>query len=190
MKKALKLLIILALLGSVSFFAMYWYIDNFSKNAKPEKSDVILVLGCQTWGREPSWSLEYRLQKALDLYREGYAGYIIVSGGQGKDEETAESVVMKDWLVKNGVPKDRIFEEDQSTSTYENFKLSAEIMEKQSFHSAVVVTNDFHIFRSLKIAEKLGIKATGAPAPAVKHLRAYSLFREVLSVVKTYLLDF
>lgn len=190
MKKVLKVLIFLFIIGCLAFFIMFQHISAYSRSARPAKSDVIIVLGCQIWGREPSPSLEYRLQQALDLYREKYGEYIIVSGGKGKDEETFESEVMKTWLAKKGVEPDRIIEERESTSTYENLKFSKEIMDARSFKSAVVVTNDFHLFRSVKIAKKLGIQATGSAAPSVAHLKTQYLCREVLSVVKTFLLDF
>lgn len=180
---AVFLLIVLSLVvyinGNILYSAKYFH---------PEKSDVIIVLGCQIWGLSPSWSLEYRLQKALDLYNDGFAPYVIVSGGQGADEEATEASVMKKWLKEKGVAEAKILEEGKSTDTFENLSFSKSIMEGNNFRKALIVTNDFHIYRSLRLAKKLSMEASGGPAPTVRHLKAYYYFREMLSVVKSYIL--
>jgi uncharacterized SAM-binding protein YcdF (DUF218 family) len=168
---------------------IYANILYFSCHAVPEKSDVIIVLGCRANGETPSLSLEYRLRKALELYRDGYGGYIIVSGGQGSNESFPESYVMRKWLQSRNVPKDAVIEESLSTNTFENLKNSRRIMEDKNWRTAVIVSNDFHIFRSLFLADRLGLKASGAPAPDVAYTRLYYRTREVASVVKSFLLD-
>jgi uncharacterized SAM-binding protein YcdF (DUF218 family) len=185
----LKLAALVLLITVITVVVIYLNIVSSSKKSIPVKSDVMIVLGCQIWDRSPSWSLKYRLEKAFELYNSGYAGYIIVSGGQGKDETTTESSVMKEWLVSRGIEESRIFEEDRSTSTLENLKYSGEIMKQHGMKTALIVSSDFHIFRSLIIAERLGISAAGAPAPTVEHLKGYYRFREVISVIKSFVLD-
>ena len=49
---------------------------------------------------------------------------MVVSGGKGSGEKITEAKAMKDYLIKNGIDKNRIIEEDKSTNTYENFKYS------------------------------------------------------------------
>ncbi len=184
-----KLLLFIMLSAVVAAGGIFYCIFDCAKNSEPQKSDVMIVLGCQAWGDTPSPMLEYRLEKALDLYNKGLGGYIIVSGGRGKDEKFTEAHVMKEWLQKNGVDGDKIIEEEKSTSTFENIKYSKKIIEDKKFKTAVIVSSDFHIFRSLKLAERLGVKASGAPSPTVDYLKFYYYSREILSVVKSFLLD-
>lgn len=157
--------------------------------AHPVKSDAIIVLGCHIRGMKPSPMLKFRLEKALDLYKRGYADHIIVSGGKGVNEATYESSVMKNWLSTHGVKEDDIFVENKSKSTYENLKFSKKIADNQGYKSVIIVSNDFHIFRSLMIARKLHIKATGAPARTLWHDIPYYHFREVFSVLKNFALN-
>ncbi len=156
-------------------------------NAKPVKSDVIIVLGCQLWGESPSPSLKLRLEKALDVYKEGFADKIIVTGAQGSDEKMAESKLMKSWLIGNGVPESAVFEDNKSTSTYENLKFSKVIMDAQNFKTAIIVTTDFHIYRSLRIARGLKINACGASAPNVPSQRLGCQLRETFAVLRNFI---
>ncbi len=187
MKLIKKTILILFICFTVIVIAIYASILYTGSTAKPQKSDALIVLGAQIWHRTPKMALLYRLEKALELYKSGYAPYIIVSGGQGKDEETSEADVMKQWLVEKGVDASKIFEEAKSTSTYENLKFSKEIMSKNNFKSAIIVSNDFHIFRALRLSDRLGIKASGAPSKS--YMKYYYQLREIPSVVKSFILD-
>jgi uncharacterized SAM-binding protein YcdF (DUF218 family) len=167
---------------------LYCIFDN-ANGSKPVKSDAMIILGCQIKGDIPSLMLEYRLKKALELYNKGYSDYIIVSGGQGKDEDYTEAYIMKRWLQRKGVDGNRIIEEEKSTSTFENLKFSKKVMDNKNLKTAIIVSNDFHMFRSLKLAERLNIKASGAPSPTVEYLKFYYYSREILSVLKSFILD-
>ncbi|HEX9059451.1 MAG TPA: YdcF family protein [Clostridia bacterium] len=159
----------------------------YGVSSTPEKSDAIIVLGCQAWGKSPSIILEERLIKAYDLYNSGYGKYIIVSGGQGKDETFSEAEVMKQWLLKKGIPENIILIEDKSTSTYENLRFSKSIMENNRLDSAVIVTSEYHMYRSLMLSGKVGIKASGGPAKTLRYLLPGADLREILSVIKSYI---
>jgi len=183
--------IVIALLALVivPFIILFLLIFNGAKNTTPQNADTMIVLGCQIWGEGPSEMLEYRLQNALKLYKRGIAKHIIVSGGQGPDEIITEAKAMKKWFVKNGVSENVIYEEDKSTSTYENLKFSKVIMDKHGFKDAVIVTSDFHVFRSLWLSKRLGFEAKGAPSKTVDHLKPYYYLREIVSNIKSLLLD-
>lgn len=184
-----RLLAAIIILGAIGTGSIFYFIYDYAKDTKPQKSDVMVVLGCQARGETPSLMLEYRLNKALDLYKKGYAGYIIASGGQGKDETYSEAYVMKNWLKKHGVDESKIIEEEESTSTFENLNFSKKIMKDRNFKTAIIVSSDFHMFRSLKLAQRLDIKAYGAPSRTVEYLKFYYYSREILSVVKSFIFD-
>ena len=173
----------------VTSIILFLLIFNGAKNTKPQNANVMIVLGCQIWGEGPSEMLEYRLENALKLYKMGITKHIIVSGGQGPDEVITEAKAMKKWFVKKGVSESAIYEEDKSTSTYENLKFSKVIMDKHGFKDAVVVTSDFHVYRSVWLSKRLGFKAEGAPSITVDHLKPYYYSREIVSNIKSFLLD-
>ncbi len=156
----------------------------------PKKSDAIIVLGAMLWGDKPAPMLQYRLEKAFELYKDGYGDKIIVSGAKGDDELITEALAMKIYLMEKGVPEDAILEEDNSYSTYENLYYSNKIMKDNGLKSAVVVTNNFHIHRSLMIANRLNMDVSGGATKNYPNLalniRYYT--REVLAYIKDFIM--
>lgn len=132
---------------------------------KPVPSDTIIVLGAKLIGDQPSTMLRLRLDEAVQLYRQGYAPAIIVSGAQGLDEAATEASVMRTYLIAQGIPAEKIYVEDKSYNTHQNLLNSKIIMHEQGFRQAIIVSNASHIRRSLILAQQLGIDASGSPAP-------------------------
>lgn len=128
-------------------------------------SDCIIVLGARVWpdGRL-SDSLTYRCESALEAYQAGLAPEIVVTGAQGADEPASEAEAMRAWFVERGVDPAHIHVEDRSRDTSENLKNAREIMRKNGWESAVIVTSDYHLQRALWIARDLEIQACGIAA--------------------------
>ncbi len=120
-----------------------------------EKVDFVIVLGAKVNGEKPSKTLIKRLDKTLEYLEKNEECLIIVSGGQGKDEDISEAEAMKRYLVDKGIEDNRIIKEDKSTSTNENLDFSKTIIDSlEKGENIAIVSNNFHIFR----AEKLAIK--------------------------------
>lgn len=147
------------------FFTIEFPIIIIGYNTTPKPSDTIIVLGAKLIGNEPSTMLRLRLDEALRLYVNGYAPTIIVSGGQGADEEYTEAKIMHDYLVAHGIPAQAILLEEKSSNTYQNLMNSQRIMQEYGLNQAIIVSNASHIRRSLVLAQNLGINASGSPAP-------------------------
>lgn len=154
--------------------------------AKPQPADAIIVLGAKVIGREPSTMLRLRLDEAVKLYRQGYAPFIIVSGGRGPDEEISEAEAMAAYLAAHGIPADRILSEPASHTTLENLVNSRAIMENRGLATAIIVSNASHLHRSLILARYLGMEVSAAPAPMVGvYLTAKQYLREAAAMVVT-----
>lgn len=148
--------------------------------------DYIVVLGAQVKANGPSVALRYRLDRAVSYLEENKNTVCIVSGGQGYNEHISEAECMETYLVEHGIEKERIIKEDKSTNTCENFEYSMKVVNLKDKRVGVV-TNNFHMYRALKIAKKCGIKnAYGIAAGSVKTYLPNNLFREVLAVVKDF----
>lgn len=130
----------------------------------PEPADVIIVLGggLDPVSGAPLSTLAYRLERAAELYEAGYAPRLIVSGGQGADEPMSEAESMRRYLVELGIPDDAIILEDRSTNTQQNLEYSKAIMTAENYDSALIVTSDYHLWRALKLAQRVGMTASGA----------------------------
>lgn len=160
-------------------------------NSHPQKSDVIIVLGCAVWNDVPSPALYERIYKAFELYRDGYAQKIIATGAQGEGENLTEAAAIKKQLIRLGVKARDIIEEDKSTDTIENLRYAKRIMQKNNFRKSIVVTNYFHIYRSSMISSDLKIDATFAKArmpDSIPYLISSNI-KEILSVIKYYFLS-
>ena len=118
--------------------------------------DAIIVLGARVdEDGSPSGSLNERIEAAAAYLARNPDTIVVASGGQGEDEPMSEAQCIHDHLVAAGVDPERIRIEDQSTSTKENLVNSLALLSGQADQIGIV-TNDFHIFRALCLARKLG----------------------------------
>lgn len=152
------------------------------------KPDYVVVLGAGLRGSRITTALRYRLDAAVE-YNKLYPEIpIVVSGGQGPDEDLSEAEAMKNYLITKGVSEELIIEEDKSTNTYENFKFTKrklkEIDDKKNI-TITVITNNFHMYRAKLLAEDIGFKCLRYPSPTHKASAVNFYFREFFGVVKT-----
>ncbi|MBO7303217.1 MAG: YdcF family protein, partial [Clostridia bacterium] len=123
-----------------------------------KKYDAIVVLGAGLRSDgTPSNMLEDRLKGAIELYKKGIAPKIILSGdcsGEDYDEVSA----MQKYCVDNGVADGDIVRDDNGFSTYETME---NIVNKMGYKRIIVVTQKYHIYRSVYIARRMGAEADG-----------------------------
>lgn len=155
--------------------------DNYS-NLKD--IDCILVLGAAIWGDRPSPMLEDRLLKSINLYNKQVSPKILMSGDHTSN--TYDEVnVMKNYTTTKGVPSTDIFMDHAGISTYDSIYRSKEIFKAKK---VVIVTQKYHLYRSLHIANQLGIESYGAPANPKEYRGKYKReLREVLARTKDYI---
>lgn len=132
--------------------------------ASGEPYDCILILGCAVKASEtaedgyvPSGMLEDRLFTGLALYESGIAPKILVSGDHGS-KDYDEVNVMKNFLTDKGVPAEDIFMDHAGFSTYESVYRAKAIFGAERI---AVVTQQYHLYRAVYIAESLGLEAAG-----------------------------
>jgi len=150
--------------------------------------DVIIVLGAQVKTSGPSTVLRYRLDTAYDYLAAHPNTTCIVSGGQNDNEPTSEAAGMAAYLVGRGIDEDRIVLEDASTNTVENIRNSMALLDSTD-RRVGIVTNDFHVYRSVAIAHRQGLEdAVGIAAPSRAWYLPNNLLREVAGIIKDTLL--
>ena len=178
----------LVVLGAA--FALFIAVEGlimtqFGAHGEPDL-DYIVVLGAQVREDGPSVVLAHRLNTAYTYLAENEATVCIVAGGQGYNEPWPEAEGMANYLIGRGIDPERIVLEDQSTNTVENIGNSMAFIEPGS--SVGIVTNNFHVFRSVQIAQKLGLEdACGIAAPSNPWYLPNNLLREFLGVCKDFL---
>lgn len=149
-------------------------------------ADYVIVLGAQWKSHGPSYVLQKRLDRAAEYLRENPDTYVIVSGGQGGNEPIPEAEGMAGYLAEAGIEEHRILRESASTNTEENLRFSSVFLEKEQ-DRVVLVSSNFHMFRSLQIAKKQGYREIeGLAADSYPAMLPNNLLREFFGVVKDF----
>ena len=175
-------LVCLLLGGTFVFFANTWVVGGSEQYIVSEKeaenfdAECILILGARVYedGR-PSLILRDRIQRGVELYHSGAGKKILLSGDHGTidyDEVNA----MKEYALQLGVPKDDIFMDHAGFSTYDSLYRAKYIFGAKKI---IVVTQRFHLFRSVYIARKLGIDALGVEANLYKYPAKTNIKNEI-----------
>ena len=191
MIKVIKYIVIFIILIIVLAMMINFYIRistktqiiNDEKYNELKDIDCIVILGAAIWGDEPSPMLEDRLNEGIKLYKLGVANKIIMSGDHGRDEYD-EVNIMKEYAMEQGVPSEDIFMDHAGFSTYESIYRAKEIFEAKKI---IIVTQKYHLYRALYIANKLGLEAYGVGADPRKYVGAtYRETREILARDKDF----
>jgi uncharacterized SAM-binding protein YcdF (DUF218 family) len=174
-------------IGFNIFIYSYGKADNVAYS-----EDALVVLGAGVNGETPSLILAERLKVALQYYNSNPDSIIVVSGGQGHNEDITEALAMERYLVNGGVPIEKIFKEEKSTSTFENFAFSKRIIDEyfDKPYNIAILTNDFHIFRSMMIASNAGFNGTHIHAKIPKYAVPANYLRETIAILFQVILSF
>ena len=164
MTRALLQLLVVALTGLLLLLAYTIYriaAQGDIDEARP--ADAIVVLGAAQFNGQPGGVFEARLQHAVDLWKQGLAPYLIVTGGKLPDDLTTEAATARAWAIANGVPREAILAEDKGRNTLESLEGVRAILRAHDLHSAVFVSDRTHMLRVLRMASDMGLRAWGSP---------------------------
>lgn len=148
------------------------------------QADVAIVLGAAVYPTGPSPVFEERIKHGIHLYHAGVVQKLIFTGGYGKGAKVAEATVAEMYAIEHGVPRKAILTETKSRTTRENLARAGQLMRKNHFATAMVVSDPLHLKRALRMAADLGIDATGAATPTSRYrswtAKSAFLLRELL----------
>lgn len=169
----------------ISFLYIYGKIDTADYT-----EDAIVVLGAAVRGRYVSLPLAHRLEKAVEYSKINKDCFIVVSGGQGPQEDIPEAEAMAQYLISRGVDESRIIKEDKSTSTYENFLYSKKLLDEifDGEYTTAFITNDFHTYRAEYISKLASIPSARLGAKTDWYSAPVNYLRECLAVLKVWIL--
>ncbi len=168
-KKILIKLIIGCFILGISGLALLLLINYYVKSSVTDRIvtaedisdndiDCILVLGCKVHDSGvPSHMLRDRLMRGVELYTLGVSEKLLMSGDHGQTDYN-EVQAMKEYAMDSNIPSEDIFMDHAGFSTYESLYRAKEIF---GVNKVVVVTQEYHLYRTLYMAEKLGLKAYG-----------------------------
>ena len=152
-----------------------------------KKLDYLIVLGAQIRGRTLTGSLRRRLDKAVIYLQKNEETVCIVTGGKGKGEAIPEAQAMAEYLIARGIEEERVIQENQSTSTMENLQNCLDVIDEPEKDTVGIVTNNFHIYRSMKCAQFLGYKKVYALVASCDVILFLNyMVREFFAVLKMF----
>ena len=190
--KIICILLCLGLLGSLAVLGINGIVKGSAKKqiltpneaARLTDVDCILVLGCGVRADgSPSDMLYDRLRRGVELYEAGAAPKLLMTGDHGR-EDYNEVDVMKSFAVDAGIASEDVFMDHAGFSTYESMYRAKEIFQAKKI---IIVTQEYHLYRAIYIAERLGMEAYGVASD----YRTYSGqtardVREILARVKDF----
>ena len=152
--------------------------------AQLQDVDCIVVLGCQVKDDgTPSHMLEDRLKRGVALYQMKAAPKLLMSGDHGTAGYD-EVNTMKKYAIDAGVPSVDVFMDHAGFSTYETMNRAINIFQADK---VIVVTQQYHLYRAMYVAEALGIEAYGVAADYRQYSGQFVRdVREVLARVKDF----
>ena len=166
--KALTVTLTTVLCIGVLIFAVTEGIIIHASFGQPDADcDYIVVLGAKVNGTSPSLSLSDRIRTAEGYLKAHPDSIAILSGGQGDDEGISEAQCMFNELTAGGIAADRLWLEEQATSTQENLRFSLNLIEGKTgarSDSIGIISSEYHLFRAGIFAKECGVTAIGIPA--------------------------
>jgi uncharacterized SAM-binding protein YcdF (DUF218 family) len=190
--------VILLVSGVLMLLLLLWasyvalQVETVGRRDDTRPADAIVVLSTgqdQGW---PSPAFSARLDHALSLYEEGIAPLVVVAGGNPEGASYTEAAAGVSYLEYYGMPSDALLTAG-GNNTYQNLQEVEALAEREGWENVVLVSERFHMFRSLDIADDLGLRAYGSPASTSpgEHnpvWRFYFVLREVVAYT-AYILD-
>ena len=194
-KSILKILFCLLLFGVVGVVAVFGIngfvrasvkdrIISAKEGAELEDVDCVLVLGAGVWDNQrPSHMLEDRLLQGIELYEIGVSNRLLMSGDHGRVNYD-EVNIMKKFAIDEGVPSGNVFMDHAGFSTYESLYRARDIFKAKKI---IIVTQGYHLYRALYIANAMGLEAYGVAADPRQYAgQDYREARESLARVKDF----
>ena len=177
----------ICLLVPVIFVSVLAIYGNRSTTTFDE--DVIIVLGAGTNVANPASPLARRMDTVVYYFERNPNAYVVVCGGLGARAAITEAEAMARHLHERGIPLERILPENLSTSTLENLTFAQEILNEHfpEGFSAVVVSNNFHMFRTVSTARRIGMDVNHLGASTPFHLLTENYLREMLAVINFWI---
>ena len=127
--------------------------------------DAIVVLGAAQYDGRPSPQLAARLDHVVDLWSEGIATHVMVTGGKQPGDRFTEAEASQQYLVEHGVPADVIMSEGTGSTTHESLDAAAETLLDAGLPRVLLVTDPYHALRTKLTADAVGLDAHVSPTP-------------------------
>ncbi|MFA1285702.1 YdcF family protein [Citrobacter sp. Ct235] len=144
-------------------------IYQFSLEDETRPADCAIVAGAGVDGGRPSPVFEARLNHAIWLYQQGLVRALVLTGGYSAGASASDAAIARQYVLGKGVPARAIFIEEHSTITRENIRYAKQILLRQRWHTALLVSDPLHMRRLKTLAEDDGIESWSSPTSSTRY---------------------
>lgn len=176
------LLVLIAVLVYLAVtFAQVW---SASRADHAQRAQAILVLGAAQYNGRPSPVFAARLDHAADLYHQGIASTVVVTGGKETGDRFTEASAGADYLHRKGVTDEHILRETSGRNSWESLAAAARFLKDRGMTDVVLVSDPFHAERIDAIADEVGLDGHVSPTRTSPIKGGAALRRMVSETVK------
>jgi uncharacterized SAM-binding protein YcdF (DUF218 family) len=143
------------LLAGSLLAAVYWQ----ARTDETRSVEAIVVLGAAQYNGRPSPVLRARLDRTIEVWRDGVAPLVVVTGGRLTGDAFTEAEAGRDYLIEHGVPESAILMENEAHDSWESMQGVARILEERGLSTVLLVSDGFHLLRVKLMARDLGLTA-------------------------------
>ncbi|WP_296137113.1 YdcF family protein [uncultured Tessaracoccus sp.] len=172
----------------VLYSSLYtWWFSCFGGTVEA----VVVLGGALRGGRTVSPLLARRIDRGLVVARrawaDGRAIPVVMSGGQGSDEQVSEAEAMGAYAVEQGTDRALVRLEDRSTNTEENLRYSAALLRAEGVRGPVAVaTNDYHAFRAATMMRRAKLPGYAVGYRTVRYYWPSAMIREYVALLRDH----
>lgn len=134
----------------------------YERRDSKRPAHAIVVMGAAQYDGRPSPVLRARVDHAIQLWRQGLAPVLVMTGGRGVGDTTTEAAVERRYAMSKGVPSSAILVEAESRSTSESLRNVASMM-TPSRREVILVSDPFHMLRLAILARRFGLEPRTSP---------------------------
>ena len=149
------------LLGVGYYLVSLFQVWSTGRAADDGPVDAIVVMGAAQYDGRPSPQLAARLDHVVELWPEGLAPLVVVTGGNIPGDRFTEAEASATYLAERGVPMDALLLENDGSNSYESLEGVAALLDERGLDEVLIVTDPYHALRSRLIAEEVGLDCLG-----------------------------
>lgn len=128
------------------------------------KADAIIVMGAAQYNGRPSPALRARLDHAVAIWQRGLAPRLLLTGGTGEGDTASEASVGRVYAMSRGVPDSALLLENEGRTSSQSLRAAADLLHAYGAHTAIVVSDPFHMLRLEILGRRYGLDPLTSPA--------------------------
>jgi uncharacterized SAM-binding protein YcdF (DUF218 family) len=164
-RRVLKVFVVVVAVVALYFLVTLWQVWSTGRSDEARAVDAIVVMGAAQYDGRPSPQLQARLDHVVELWPEGHAPLVVVTGGNRPGDRFTEAEASAAYLEEAGIPESAILLEGEGASSYESLEGVEALLAARGLDTVLIVTDPYHALRSKLIAEDVGLSASVSPTP-------------------------